>query len=304
VPTIACGSGILSDVTALFLILAWPAIAAEAPPVRSGLLVSTEWVSRHLDDPGVIILHVARDRKHYDAGHIPGARFVSFSELATNRDGRTNELPPLPDLIRLFEGAGVSNDTRVLLYSDSGGLGATRAYFTLDYLGHGDQTALIDGGIEKWRAEGRPVSTGEPPARAGRFLPRLRPEIVVTLDRMRDLSAAASMPESGVVVIDSRPDADRARSGGIPGSKNVHWRDTLVGADNPVLRPAAELRRIYEAAGMAPGRTAVTYCNSGVQATHSYFTLKYLGYDARMYDGSFSEWSKAEGAPVSGAQSR
>lgn len=256
------------------------------------MLVSTEWLSARLNDSALVVLHVARNRADYDAGHIPGAQFVGWNELTTTREGITNELPPAADLAKLFERCGVSRESRIVLYGDSRGLSAARAYFTLDYLGLGSQAALLDGGIEKWRAEQRPVSREETAAKPGRVEPLVNQQIVVTLEEMRALSKQAS-----AALIDSRPAADFA-SGHIPGARNVFWSGALASGDVPVLRPVAEIERMYASAGTAGGSTVVTYCNSGVQAAYGYFTLKYLGFNVRLYDGSFSEWSKAPGAEV------
>jgi thiosulfate/3-mercaptopyruvate sulfurtransferase len=273
------------------------AVGAAGGP-RSEMLVSTDWLAGHLKDRSMVLLHVARDRAHYDAGHIPGAVFVPWSELVTIREGVANELPPVVDLKRLFERCGVSDDSRVVLYGDTLLLSATRAWFTLDYLGHGGHAALLDGGLEKWRAENRSLSTEEPAARQGRLTPRIRPDAVVGLDQMRDLSwVAANVPSSDVVILDSRSPED-FRKGHIPGAVNVFWPDTIVSREMPTLRPLAEVERIYQAVGVAHGRTIVTYCNTGVQATHAYVTLKHLGYDVRLYDGSFSEWNRAKDAPI------
>ncbi len=280
-----------------FLALAATAAIA-APKPRPELVVSTEWLARHLKDPRVVVLDVSRDRARYDQGHIPGARYVPWKELVVDRGGVVNELPPLEDLSRLFGRLGVASDSHVVLYGDMQGLSAARAFFTLDYLGHA-KTSLLDGGLEKWQAEQRPLSkdASEPrPSGSSALQPRPKPEVVVNLDRMRDLSyAAASGPASGVVLVDARP-AEVSQRGRIPGSRNVWWMNHLQSKENPVLKPAAELRKLYP--GLPGGARIVTYCQSGIQASHSYFTLRYLGYDVRMYDGSFGEWSAAKDAPV------
>ena len=145
-------------------LLILPLLASAAPAVKSDMLVTTDWLSQHLNDPKMVILHVSGNRTVYDAGHIPGARFVSLAELAITRNGVPNELPETAELKKLLEAAGVSDDSRVVLYSDASVLPATRAYFTLDYLGHGEQAALLDGGLEKWRGEGRALSKDAPAA--------------------------------------------------------------------------------------------------------------------------------------------
>jgi thiosulfate/3-mercaptopyruvate sulfurtransferase len=191
-----------------------------------------------------------------------------------------------------------------VIYGENSVLLAARVYFTLDYLGHGDRAALLDGGIEKWKAEKLPVDTQTVKTAPARFTPRPRPQIVAGLDAMRDFSrVAANDANANVAIIDARPEeqyaGDQAQRGGhIPGAFNIYWAQHLLSRENPTMKPPSELSKICEAAGLKPGQKAVTYCNTGMQASHAYFTLKYLGYDVMMYDGSFSEWSSADGAQV------
>ena len=284
------------------------------PSVRSEMIVSTAWLAAHLNDPKVVVLHVARARTHYDEGHIPGARFAGWDEITATRDGVPNELAPVADLQKLFERLGIGDDARIVLYGDNSGLSAARAYFTLDYLGHGGRATLLDGGLEKWKAEHRSITTDLAEPRPARFTPRLRPGAVTNLDVVRDLSwTATNVTSPSAVLIDARPIDEYTgtkpgegvpRGGHIPGAASVFWMQNVVSKENPALRSAAELRRLYEEAGVRHGRTIVTYCRTGGQASHAYFTVKYLGYDVVMYDGSFFEWSNAESAPVVSGKER
>ena len=290
------------------LLLLFSVLATAAPAVRSDMLVTTAWLAQHLNDSNLVILQVSRDRTAYDAGHIPGARFVALSEIVVTRNGILNELPPAAELKTVFERAGVSDGNRVILYGDSSVLPATRAYFTLDYLGH-NATALLDGGLPKWTAESRPVTKDTPPVHEGRLTPRPRPEVIVDINAMKDLSFAASnAPAASPVLVDARTDKEFAgttaasseipRPGHIPGAVDVYWMQSQATKTDMSLLPEAQLRKMYESAGVSADRPVVTYCNTGMQASQSYFTLKYLGYDTRMYDGSFSEWSNAKDSPV------
>ena len=295
----------MRTIGSLFLL---PVLATAAPAVRSNMLVSTGWLADHLKDPKVVIVEVSRDRTAYDAGHIPGARYLALSDIAVARDGLLNELPPVGTLKSVFEGLGVSDDTRVILYGDASVLPATRAYFTLDYMGHGDTTALLDGGLPKWKAESRALSKDAPETNQGRLTLRVRPEIVVDMTVVKDLSFAATSGQTSAVLVDARAAADFKgataanaeipRPGHIPGAANLFWMDTQAGKNDMTLLPEADLRKMYESVGVTPDRPAVTYCNTGMQASQSYFTLKYLGYDTRMYDGSFSQWSAAKDSEV------
>jgi thiosulfate/3-mercaptopyruvate sulfurtransferase len=225
------------------------------------------------------------------------------------REGILNELPPASALKDALERAGVSDDSRVILYGDTSVLPATRAYFTLDYLGHGDSAALLDGGLPKWTAESRPLEKEAPQGKQGKLTPRPRPEVVVNINAVKDLSfSAVNAPAASPILVDARTagefsgttaaSSEIPRPGHIPGAKDVYWMDTQASKTDMSLLPEASLRQKYESAGVTPDRPVVTYCNTGMQASQSYFTLKYLGYDTKMYDGSFSEWSNAKDSPV------
>jgi thiosulfate/3-mercaptopyruvate sulfurtransferase len=308
------------------------------PPVNSELLVSVGQLERRLNDPNTVILHVGRDRASYDAGHIPGARFLALSSIVTERNGVPNELPSTEALDEAFESVGVSDDSRVVVYGDLGGLAAGRTFFTLDYLGH--PPAVLDGGLEAWRAAGQRVETAAPATRRGSFTPHPHPELVVDAEWVR-----GHLRDSTVALIDARPPEQYAgtdpgegvtRPGHIPGAKNLFWQNTLESPANPVLRSPEVLRALYRLAGgkfasdveIIPERpqytasdtseaarrarrgrqqrpqqprqprvqpkpnTVVIYCRTGVQASWDYFTARYLGYQTKLYDASFIDWSR------------
>jgi len=281
---------------------------ANAPPVRAEMLVSSRWLSENLRNPSVVVLHVAKVRKGYDAGHIPGARLVEWRKIAVTRDDVPNEFPPANELAAFFGRLGVGDAKRIVLYDEGLGILAARACVTLDYLGLGDRAALLDGGWKKWRAEKRPVSTEEPKVKPASFEPRLRPETVVKLDEMRAILKGRGEGRAGAVSIVDARNADEysgkiiskgARlAGHIRGAVNVSARRIIAGGKVPVFRPAGELHALFRAAGVKGDDTVVTYCRSDLSASLVYFALKYLGRDVRLYDGSFVEWSRAKDAPV------
>lgn len=291
----------------LLLCLSINQAPGQSPSVRTSMLVTTAWLAKQLTNPKVVVLHAAADRKHYDDGHLPGARFISTREILITRGGLANELPAVADLQKVFEKLGIGDEARIIIYGDNAGLTAARVYFTLDYLGHGARAALLDGGLEKWKAERREVSTQAVTPASAAFTPRVKPSVKVEVAAVRDLSwTAANQTTPNVSLIDARPakqyegeDAGGlARAGHIPGAASLYWMEHLASPENPVLKPVAELRKLYEAAGVKAGQTVVTYCRTGMQASHAYFTAKYLGYDVTMYDGSFSEWVGVEGTEV------
>jgi thiosulfate/3-mercaptopyruvate sulfurtransferase len=281
------------------------AAASRAPKLRAEMLVSTQWLAQHLKDPKLVVLCVAGRPEFYSAGHISGARFISLADIAITRDGIPMELPPVADLKRVFESAGVTDRSRVVLYGERYGLFAARAYFTLDYLGLGDRAALLDGGLEKWKAENRPLSTEVPKAAGGKLNVvklTIKPNPAIALN-VQDMQELALNKPGSAAILDARP-ADEftgaklseevTKAGHIPHAAGLFWMKNLESTTNPVLLPEAELRRMYSDLGATPEKKVVTYCRSGVQSSFDYFVAKYLGYDARMYDGSFFEWSSKD----------
>jgi thiosulfate/3-mercaptopyruvate sulfurtransferase len=302
-----------------------------APPVAADLLVSVAQLQRRLNDPATVILHVGRDRASYEAGHIPGARYLALSSI--DGDGA---LPSAQALDDAFESVGVSDASRVVVYGDLGGLAAGRAFFALDYLGH--PPAVLDGGLAAWRAAGRPVETAAATASRGTFTPRPHPELVVDAAWVR-----GHLRDSTVAIIDARPPEQYSgaepgdgvqRPGHIPGAKNLFGQNTIASPANPVLRSPEVLRALYRLAGgrfasdvefvrerpryepedtsqaarrgrrpqqrrparttQAPPRpnTVVVYGRTGLEASWDYFVARYLGYQTKQYDGSYIDWSR------------
>ena len=271
-----------------------------APRLRPEMLVTTAWLAEHLLDPDLVVLCVNSTPEFYSKGHIPGARQIKLSDIAVTRDGIPNELPDIDRLQQVFAAAGVSNGSRIVLYGERFNLLAARAYFTLDYLGLATHAALLDGGLDRWVAEDRPLSTETPSIKAATLRASPRPEILVDTSAMRDLTQKKA---ESVTLLDARPvkeftgeqlSEDVAQAGHIPGAKNLYWMDMLVSRQNPVLKPEAELRRMYAEVHAAAGRPLVTYCRTGMQSSFDYFVAKYLGYEPSMYDASFFEWSKKD----------
>ena len=271
-----------------------PVVRAAELKVHSGMLVTTAWLQEHFADPDLVVLHVGRDRGEYDAGHIPGARFLSLDEIVEQHADSLNALPAAAKLQAVFESLGVSDGARVVLYGDGGGLLAARVYFTLDYLGHGDRASLLDGGLEKWKAEGRRLERQEAhPARA-KFTLHVQNKVLVTTAGMHDM-----LGKSGYALLDARPPAEFEgtrisegvpKAGHLPGAGSLYWKTLLESDAIPALRQNAELQLTFAEAGASPEKVVVTYCRTGMQSSFTYFVAKYLGYRAAMYDGSVFEW--------------
>lgn len=292
-----------SAIFAMFLVLAAGATSTrQRVPDTSRMLVQSNWLAQHLSDRNLVILHVGADRSSYNAGHIPGARFLALSDIAAPHNGIPNQIPPVNNLKSTFERLGIGDHSRIVIYGDMLGLLAARAYFTLDYLGQGNNAALLDGGLEVWSKEHDTVKTvpAEPEPTVLTIHPR--PDFEAELATVRE-----SVPGKSRVLIDARPPMDYAgtgrsegipRAGHIPGAINVFWAENLVSQQNPVFKTVSEIQARYAAAGVKPGTKVIVYCRSGIQASHDYFTLKLAGFRPALYTGSFIEWSSTFGTPI------
>ena len=277
----------------VLVLAATPTLATQ----REEMLVSAEWLAERAADHRLVILHVDRGRAAYDSAHVPGARFVEYTAFTETRNGLSTELPPVDHLVRLVEELGVSNDTRVIVYGNT--LQAARFWFTMDFLGHGEQTSLLDGGLDAWRGAGHPVSTepGTPPRR-GVFHARPNPAVVVDADWV-----AARLNSPSVVLLDARSaeeyrgerEEELPRRGHIAGARNLDWTTLFEGGR---LKPVNQLHEQFLSRGASDGVELVTYCRVGTRAAMLYFISRYLGYATRLYDGSMVEWSARADLPM------
>jgi thiosulfate/3-mercaptopyruvate sulfurtransferase len=200
-----------------------------SPEKAAPFVVSAAWLAEHLADPWLVILHVGT-KDTYDAGHIPGARFLPIEAVSTPRGGGlTLELPPVPDLRATFEKVGVTDRGRIVLYSDAAlPSPAARVFFTLDYLGLGDRTSLLDGGLSAWRSEGRPVTKDLPTVIPGEFTPRPRQEIVVDAEWVRAPEQPGCAARRPILRLPQREKPGTApRAGHIPGARNIRTASVL-----------------------------------------------------------------------------
>jgi len=289
----------LAAVTALGLMLAVAApqaASAQSGSTRARMLVSADWLKAHQADKGLIILFVG-DHKDYDAGHIPGAEYVSlmsWSRASSGPDDLTLELPSADDLHAKLQGLGISDRSRIVVYAGKYNTqSATRILFTLEAAGLGDRASLLDGGDTEWRRLGYSTSTAEPAVKPGVLAP------IKYGDRVVDAAFVQSHAHApGYKVIDARApayyDGVMAGSGGlkghVPGASSLPF-SSVTGVDQK-LKSADDLAAEFKAAGVKPGDHVVAYCHVGQQATAVIFAARSLGIDAVLYDGSFEDWSR------------
>lgn len=263
-------------------------LSGPVPAPGDSVLVTPAWLASRLADPAVVVLQVDRDSASYRAGHVPGARFIRLDAIVATRDGLPVELPPARQLDSVLEAAGVSTESRVVIYGEP--LAATRMFFTFDYLGLGGRAALLDGGFPGWQAEVLPVSTEPWQGAPGRLDYTPKPELVVDAAWVRQ-----RLDDPSVALLDARPAEDFGQH--IPGAANLPW-PTLLESQDGRLRDRSVLRQLFQNSGVAPGETPVVYCRSGLQSSFLYFVARYLGWAPRLYDGSFADWSRRTELPV------
>ena len=273
----------------------------KTPADREPMLVSVDWLAGHLNDPSLVLLQIG-EKRDYDKGHIPGAQFLQYDSISTpHGQGLMLELPPVEQLVSVFEKLGVSNSSHIVLYIGTNWVTpTTRVYWTLDYLGLGDRTSILNGGLVAWDASHHPVTTETKTPAKGSITPAPRKEVVADADWVR-----GHLHQPGVTIIDARTHEfysgsqsdGNPRSGHIPGATNLPYLE-LVDQDNNKFKSADALSDLFRAAGLKPGSLMVSYCHIGQRATALYFAAKMLGYDAKMYDGSWEDWSHRTDLPI------
>ena len=273
------------------------------------VLVSTDWVLEHAQDPNVRVIEVNEDVLLYDTGHAPGA--VKIDWLNDLWDDTIREFIQPGELAALFERLGVSNDTTVVVYGDKNNWWAAYAFWFFRYNGH-ENLKLMNGGRAKWAAENKPLTTDVPDIQPGRYTPgqrnpelrAFREDVLKHLETVQagtgalvdvrspgefkgEVTHMADYPQEGVL-----------RGGHIPGAQSIPWAQ----AANPdgTFKSADELRALYEPKGVTPDKEVIAYCRIAERSSHSWFVLKYLlGYEnVKNYDGSWTEWGNSVGLPI------
>ncbi len=264
-------------------------------------LVSTDWLERNLEAPDLRILDASwhlpdsgRDaRAEFAEAHIPGAQFFDIDDISDHASALPHMAPPVEKFISRVRGLGVGDGHRVVVYDSVGLFSAARVWWLFRHFNK-ENVAVLDGGLPKWRAENRPLSDRVSVGRDRHFTARRDARLV------RDVTEVAASAKLGdAQIIDARSPArfrgeapeprPGLRAGHIPGSRNVHYASLLH--PDGTMKPEAELRAVFEEAGVDPDGPAITTCGSGVTAAIVSLALERLGNRRHaLYDGSWSEW--------------
>ncbi len=278
-----------------------PAPTATPTPAgfaNPGLLVETSWLAQHLNDADIRIVD-ARSVKDYQAGHIKGAVNLPVAETF-NPVGPAQMAGPAEQLEKVFGQRGIMSDTKVIVYDNGKETTASRVLWTLEYYG-ATKVSVLNGGFKKWQKESQTTSTEETKAAAATFTAQTKAALFASKE---DILAALNKP--GAAIVDARSPAEykgddlRAKRGGhMPGAVNVDWTTLFTSDDAPVLKSPAELRKMYEDAGVTKDKEVIVHCQTGQRSAVSYLTLRLLGYSkVSNYDGSWQEWGNDPDVPI------
>ncbi|MDV4168788.1 3-mercaptopyruvate sulfurtransferase [Rhodovulum sp. FJ3] len=264
-------------------------------------LVSTQWLADHLQNPDLRVLDASwympdsgrNPRAEYDAAHIPGARFFDIDDISDHRSDLPHMAPPVEKFMSRMRAMGVGDGHQVVVYDGAGLFSAARVWWMFRLMGKFD-VAVLDGGFPKWQAEGRPIEDLPPVVRDRHMTVQRQNQMVKDVTQV-----AAASKLLDYEIIDARAPArfkgeveeprPGLRSGHIPNSKNVPF-GTLLNKDG-TMKSEADLRAVFDAAGVDLGKPAITSCGSGVTAAIINLALERLGRDNHaLYDGSWSEW--------------
>ena len=270
------------------------------------VLVSTDWVAEHLDDPNVRIVESDEDVLLYDMGHIPGA--INLDWHTDLQDQVKRDFLDRAGFEELMRKNGIGNDTTVVFYGDRNNWYATYTYWLFKYFGHKD-ARVMNGGRAKWEAEGRPMSRDVPSYPKTTYTAQEPDERIRAYrdDVLKQVESGApalvdvrSVPEyTGEVLHMAGYAQEGAQRGGhVLGAKSIPWA-TAANEDGTFKSPD-QLREIYGGKGITPDRNVIAYCRIGERSSHTWFVLsELLGYpDVRNYDGSWTEWGSMVGVPI------
>lgn len=287
--------------------------ATEGKPA-SDVLVSTEWVAAHGNDPGIRLVESDEDIMLYEIGHISGA--VKIDWTADLQDPVVRDLINPEQFAALNARLGITNDTTVIFYGDKTNWWAAYAYWFWKLNGH-EKAKMMDGGRAKWEAEGREYTRAATPVTPAQYTPgtyhpelrALRDEVLTFIDYTN--GHHGENPQGSLVDVRSPqefsgellappayPQEGAQRGGHIPGARSIPWAKAV--AEDGTFKPVSELKALYEGEGVTPDKPVIAYCRIGERSSHTWVVLhELLGYpNVRNYDGSWTEWGNIVRVPI------
>jgi thiosulfate/3-mercaptopyruvate sulfurtransferase len=269
------------------------------------VLVSTDWVAQHLNDPKLKLVEVDVDTNAYSEGHAPGA--IGWNWTSQLQDQVRRDIITQGELEKLMSASGISNDDTIILYGDNNNWFAAYAFWVLEMYGH-KSLKLMDGGRKKWLDENRPTTKDEPSVSTSSYkasepnqaLRAKRDQVLAALGRPdRALVDVRSPAEfTGEILAPPGLSETAQRGGHIPGAANVPWAQAVK--EDGTFKAVDDLRTLYGGKGVTADKDVIAYCRIGERSSHTWFVLKHLlGFqNVRNYDGSWTEWGSMVDVPV------
>jgi thiosulfate/3-mercaptopyruvate sulfurtransferase len=269
------------------------------------VLVDTDWVAAHLDDPKVRLLESNEDVLLYETGHIPGA--LKLDWVGDLNDPVVRDYLDKGHFEQLLSRLGIANDTTVVFYGDKNNWWATYALWVFKLFGHQD-SRILNGGRKKWIDEGRPLTKEVPSYPQTQYHAQERSDAEIRAFRQQVLESLGK-----VALVDVRspdeytgkklhmpeyPQEGALRGGHIPTAQNIPWAQAAN--EDGTFKSREQLEQLYSSKGITPDKDVIAYCRIGERSSHTWFVLKYLlGYNnVRNYDGSWTEWGNSVGVPI------
>jgi thiosulfate/3-mercaptopyruvate sulfurtransferase len=280
-------------------------LSAKTPPFKNfdhPRLIETGELVGLISHPSIRIVDMRTSLLDYLKGHIPNAVYLHFENLRVSQDGIPAQAPDRICLERLLgDSLSISNDMWVILYSEKSNPNATFLLWVLDFLGH-KRVGILNGGWEKWVSENHPITQSYPLLLSKKFFGRVKRESLAEKKWVRD-----RILSKDVVIVDARPpkqysgeEGEEIRRGHIPGARNIFWETTLEGDEIRIWKKKEDLEKLFAEHEVVKNKEIIVHCRTGREASHLYFTLKYiLGFsNIRLYRGSWVEWSADKNLPI------